>query len=77
MKYDYRLYLKTDEDKDGSRCRSVCTPILENVRIGDTIAILNEDDDIGSSDYYTVVSRTFYEEVNTILVEIVAEKDKL
>jgi hypothetical protein len=50
---------------------------LENVRIGDTIAILNEDDDMGGSDYYNVVSRTFYEEVNNILVEIVAEKDKL
>lgn len=79
MKYDYKLYLKTDKDKEGSRC--VCTPISEKVHIGDTIAIAippNEDDYMGRFDYYKVVSRTFYEEgTNEVLVEIVAEKEEL
>lgn len=76
MEYDYRLYLKTSKNKECIRCMSVSTPILKKVHIGDTIAIPNEDDDMGGFDYYNVVSRTFYE-VNTTLVEIVAEKEEL
>lgn len=78
MKYEYRLYLKTNEDEDASGFGKVCTSILENVRIGDTIAIPDEEDEMGGSNYYKVVSRTFYEEgTNEVLVEIVAEKEEL
>jgi hypothetical protein len=78
MKYEYRLYLKTNEDEDANGFSKVCTSILENVRIGDTIAIPDEEDEMGGSNYYKVVSRTFYEEgTSEVLVEIVAEKEEL
>ena len=78
MKYDYRLYLRTEEDRDGSGFEKVGNAILEKVRIGDTIAIPNEEDEMGGSNYYKVVSRTFYEEgTSEVLVEIVAEKEEL
>lgn len=78
MKYNYKLYLRTEEDRDGSGFRKVSTAILEKVRIGDTIAIPDEEDEMGGSKYYKVVSRTFYEEgTNEVLVEIVAEEEEL
>lgn len=78
MKYEYRLYLKTNEDEDANGFSKVSTSILENVRIGDTIAIPDEEDEMGGSNYYKVVSRTFYEEgTSEVLVEIVAEKEEL
>lgn len=78
MKYNYKLYLRTEEDRDGSGFGKVSTAILEKVRIGDTIAIPDEEDEMGGSNYYKVVSRTFYEEgTNEVLVEIVAEEEEL
>lgn len=81
MKYTYKLYLRTEEDREdreGSGFGEVSNAILEKVRIGDTIAVPNEEDDFGGSNYYKIVSRTFYEEgTNEVLVEIVAEKEEL
>ncbi len=78
MKYTYKLYLRTEEDREGSGFGKVSTAVLEKVRIGDTIAIPDEEDEMGGSNYYKVVSRTFYEEgTSEVLVEIVAEKEEL
>ena len=78
MKYTYKLYLRTEEHREGSGFGKVSNAVLEKVRIGDTIAVSDEEDDFMGSNYYKVVSRTFYEEgANEVLVEIVAEKEEL
>ena len=70
----YRMYKSSKEDEDETAFDVVSQEILSNLRIGDSVGIEAEDDSLGIT-YYKVVSRTFYEDVNGLLCDVVVEEE--
>ena len=70
----YRMYKSSKEDEVETAFDVVSQEILSNLRIGDSVGIEAEDDSLGIT-YYKVVSRTFYEDVNGLLCDVVVEEE--
>lgn len=68
------MYKSSKEDEDETAFDVVSQEILSNLRIGDSVGIEAEDDSLGIT-YYKVVSRTFYEDVNGLLCDVVVEEE--
>ena len=68
------MYKSSKEDEDETAFDVVSPEILSNLRIGDSIGIESEDDSLGIT-YYKVVSRTFYEDINGLLCDVVVKEE--
>lgn len=68
------MYKSSKEDEVETAFDVVSQEILSNLRIGDSVGIEAEDDSLGIT-YYKVVSRTFYEDVNGLLCDVVVEEE--
>ena len=68
------MYKSSKEDGDETAFNVVSQEILSNLRIGDSLGVEAEDDNLEIT-YYKVVSRTFYEDADGLFCDVVVEEE--
>lgn len=70
----YRMYKSAKEDEEETAFDVVSQELLSNLRIGDSVGVESEDDNLEIT-YYKVVSRTFYEDEECPICDVVVEEE--
>ena len=68
------MYKYSKEDGDETAFDVVSQEILSNLRIGDSLGVESENDNLEIT-YYKVVSRTFYEDADGLFCDVVVEEE--
>lgn len=70
----YRMYKSAKEDEEETAFDVVSQELLSNLRVGDSVGIESEEDSLEIT-YYKVVSRTFYEDEDGPICDVVVKDE--
>lgn len=68
------MYKSAKEDEEETAFDVVSQELLSNLRVGDSVGVESEDDNLEIT-YYKVVSRTFYEDEDSPICDVVVEEE--